>query len=737
MICHKCGTVLDADARFCAECGAPQGTSGETAVLAPAEPAIVAPAEPVVASPVVPVVKPAYETEGTCPFCISPLRKGTKFCNTCGRPVVPINTQFAEAPKKKGGRGLLIGIAAGIFAILLLVGGYFVVRGMNRQSLYDQAVMLYDDGEYEEAAELFESLGDYKDSKKMAKRSNDRLKKEGKEDPTEEPTEESTEGSTEDTEPSQEVAVTQETEIAATEAPEPTEVESTEIQETSAIRVQEAELVYALTDADVEHFYELLERSEALAMEGADQATLDAVTDELSAQFTYLDAQYSIAMILYYCDLNDEAASQLYLDASEIRNTASDAYMAMCRRVYVSDSPSKDYLFADWTEADLAELMAYTSEIMELEQRNSELEVQYQSLQDSGDLYDAMVPIYLEMVRNNNRIAQIYGYSDYYTYAYERVYQRDYAPERINEVRGFATSYLVPALDSAMVNFYESMGELNMWDSMKLSAFFYDSYDEDTYVQDYLNILPRNMGQDMFRMFDGDILLKGDVDGAMEGAFTASIGEDRQVCFFGPDYGDSLTVLHEVGHYYGGCHTLLDDIPLDLAEIQSQGNEWLFIAYADGILDPDVYETVLDYRMYSDLTTVFLALLVDEFEEQVYNAPNLDTMTGEDLDVIMEGVCARYGGLTYVNENITDIQSYWRMVVVDQPVYYISYGVSALSAMDMYFEAEVDFDSAVESYRTLVEELDPELGFLGNLEKAGLNTPFDEELYKSILAACS
>jgi oligoendopeptidase F len=79
------------------------------------------------------------------------------------------------------------------------------------------------------------------------------------------------------------------------------------------------------------------------------------------------------------------------------------------------------------------------------------------------------------------------------------------------------------------------------------------------------------------------------------------------------------------------------------------------------------------------------------------------------------------------------MNAYWRAVVVDQPVYYISYGVSAVGAMSLYTAAMEDYEGAMAKYQMLCEE-PLEEGFLATLRAAGLDTPFDEEFYQDLLA---
>ena len=71
--------------------------------------------------------------------------------------------------------------------------------------------------------------------------------------------------------------------------------------------------------------------------------------------------------------------------------------------------------------------------------------------------------------------------------------------------------------------------------------------------------------------------------------------------------------------------------------------------------------------------------------------------------------------------------------MVDQPVYYISYAVSAIAALDLYTMAVEDYESAVAAYQMLCENLNEELGFLGNLDTAGLAGPFQEKFYQRLV----
>lgn len=492
-----------------------------------------------------------------------------------------------------------------------------------------------------------------------------------------------------------------------------------------------AELSYEMTDADVERFYELLAELKKAALNGEDGDTVMALSDAVDDQYNYMDAQHSIANVLYYCDLNNEEASELYLACTEKITQANNDYLEMAKELYDAEFPAKERFFEEWSELDLAMLQHYTSEVMELRQRNSEIDVAYQDLQDDKDMYTKMVPLYIELVQNNNRIAQIFGYNNYYEYAYELSYDRDYGSEEISTMRALVAEYLPEAIQDAMSGFYESLDTLSNTQQKKLSAFLYDSF-QPSYtglIEGYLGSLPEQVQADMLDMFDGNIIIMDDTPSAMEGAFTTVISDEQMICFFGPGYMSPLTAMHEVGHYYGGKHVPLNDLPLDLAEVHSQANEWLFLSYAADHMNFKLHNTTVDYKLYSDLATIIICVIIDEFEERVYTHSDIANLTGDDLDAIMEDVCENYGGIDFVSNYATDIQNYWRMVVVDQPVYYISYAVSAIASINVYTIAEEDYEQAIEVYRALIEEVDLEEGFLGNIQNAELDGPFDEDFY--------
>ncbi len=487
---------------------------------------------------------------------------------------------------------------------------------------------------------------------------------------------------------------------------------------------EKLELVYTLTQEDVDSFYECLEVCEELCVTGQDLSAAEDKLEELDAAFAILEDQCAVANVLSCADTTDQSLSDQLLSATDHVTQANDAYLQMLRRIYQSQSPIREELFADWTQQELEMLLAYTDEVAALSKRNTELLVEYRAL-DLEEAEEDMIPLYTQMVLNNNRIAQIYGYDNYYIFAYQVEYRRDYSAQEVAAMRELAAQYLIPAGQNLLDQFAIDTEALRWTDQLALSRFIYSDFDESSYLENYLNSLPEETGSAMLDMFQGNGYFTQYQD-ALEGAFTTCVG-DRLFCFFGPGYGNALTVAHELGHYYSGMYQDLEEIPLDLAETQSQGNEWLFIRFLKEEMSEDLYEAVVGYKMYSDLAVILVSLMVDEFEEQVYQHPDVSQLTREELEAIMESVCVKYGGVDTLSEYFTDIQSYWKLVVMEAPVYYISYSVSALGAMELYLDTQRDYSQVADTYAALCET--PEMEFREALAAAGIQDPFDEAVF--------
>lgn len=497
---------------------------------------------------------------------------------------------------------------------------------------------------------------------------------------------------------------------------------------------EELEEMLVLVDEDFSKTEDKIKEFESLGVYSTDQEAVEKIYEEAEDEFYYLQTQIGIASIIYYLDMTDEEASSRYLDAYDLYGDVYNVYIECCKNVYNS-SPIRDALFADWTEEDIEELFAYDPEIQELQERNEELLVEINELTGS-DAYDKTAVLYAEMVTNYNLIAEHYGYDNYYLYASDKVYNRDYSIDEVDTFTSLVKEHFVPNLDAMNELWYNEYASLTSMLGNLMVSYLYDPFDSlaRNYLKEYINSLDGSMKEGMSHMFENRNVIFTNSPNSHPSAFQTYLYDfETPFCLFGSEGQSTSTIVHEMGHYYAALYNK-DSNSLDLAETQSQGNEMLLLDFLADAMLPQLYSACRDYNLYLYTVQSVVCVIIDEFERRVYSLDSVEGFTSEDFDAIMEDICEEYGGMDYVNENITDVNSYWRSVATNSPVYYITYAVTMTEALNIYAELREDRAAGREIYRKLCEEVTEDETFLGAMEKAGLSSPFEEITFVSIIS---
>ena len=492
---------------------------------------------------------------------------------------------------------------------------------------------------------------------------------------------------------------------------------------------------YTLTTEEIDAAMALLDTMVETSKTAETVEEVDAVYDEFEAAFYHIAEQMTIATIIYYCNTSDEEASTRYRDTQDAFYDLQDKYMQSCRTMYL-ESPHSAELFEGWTEQEILEMLEYDPTIIAVKKEIEELQVQFDNLDDTAHNFTTeAVEIYKQLVIKNNELAALNGYDNYYDYASKNVYGRDYTAEDLAIFREYVIGYVVP-------NFSKVYSDFNGWRNLSTTKqntfrdFVTGDFDagKKNYLLMYLDSLEGAMGENMRHMFDNKNCVFSNNKNSHPTAFQTYLYESEiPFCLFGSEGQSASTMVHEIGHYYAAV-TNKDLNNYDLCETHSQGNEFLFLKYCEGEISKSIYPYVRSYNLVNAAYVMILATIVDEFEQRVYalDSETIANMTSEDFDAIMTSVCEPYGGADWVTSNISDPYTYWRKVAVSNPVYYISYAVSAAAAVEIFAIAEDDYDAALVCYTTLVEGVTEEDGFLNALKKAGLTTPFEEETFKKI-----
>ncbi len=498
-------------------------------------------------------------------------------------------------------------------------------------------------------------------------------------------------------------------------------------------------LHFDLNDDDEEAFYTALDQCLELMKNNAADSEIEAAVENMEELFFHIATQAQIAYIFYSMNGKGKGTSDCYLYSSTMQSDAYDAYMKMCQKVDASDYAYRDTFFSDWSESEIAEMRLYSDEMNEITKENDELLVEYRDaleLENTTAMENKVRELYQKVVENNNKLATGSGHKNYAEYAYSEVYLRDYSLEDMKDMRGFVKQYLVPLCKDAYNRFQSNYQSLPSDQQSLLVSLLYAEHDTryPQLMKNYFASLPESMGNGMMELFNTDHAVFAMSYDSYEGAFTTYLYEyEHPICFFGPGYKSAPTVAHEAGHYYAYLYADGGNIPMDLAEVHSQGNEWLFAIYLEDVLNNEAFHQVyLDYQLYYNISSIILCTIIDEFEQSIYENPELADPS--KIDAQMTLICEGYGGEKFVDDFLADVSMYWKHVVVENPMYYISYAMSGLVALEIYCLAEEDYANAVETYRKLTEEADLDAGFTTILKGVGLRSPFDESLYQSLVA---
>ena len=490
---------------------------------------------------------------------------------------------------------------------------------------------------------------------------------------------------------------------------------------------KEIESMITLEEGEFEEAYQKLEEFESLALVSTDYEAVDAVYMEFEDMFYYLDTQISLANIVYDLNRKNTDASSRYLDNYELFGDLYNEYMFACRDVY-NGSPIRDELFADWTENEIRMLLNYTPESQELREANEALLVEFNELSGEAN-NEKRAEIYVQIIKNNNRIAELAGYDNYYDYATVEIYGRDYSIEEVNAFKEYIVKYLFPSLESLNTAWYSRYNKLSNYGKNFMQDLLYEPFDvfDENYLEGYVNSYDNSTGEGFRDLFENRNMIFSLSPNSHQSAYQTYLEDyETPFCLFGSNGQSVFTIVHEMGHYYASLY-----VPhvssYDVAEIQSQANELLLLKYLETHIDEDIYDALEAYNVYNSVAMIVVCAIIDDFEQKVYAIENIDGYTYDDFTEIMAEVCFPYGGTSNVNSKITDINSYWMSVCPNSPVYYISYATSSIAALNLYSIAKDDEVLARETYRKLIEEIYENDGFKTVIAKIGLDSPFEEE----------
>ena len=491
---------------------------------------------------------------------------------------------------------------------------------------------------------------------------------------------------------------------------------------------------YTLTEQDEKDALALVKDLET-CVEREDNEKIISVGDQLQEKIDYLSHQYLIAEIKYYSDLEDDEAYDNYVTCEDAYLNVREETLRVLKVLYETDLSAKENIFAGWTDAQLREL-EFSGEAIALEKERSDLERAYLALEDSASTWSAEVDeIYRKFVNSGRQLAALYGYDNYYDYAANEIYMRKYSETQRTAFRKNVKEKLLPFYLEIDACYWEKASQLTEERKDLRHALRYDPcLETNEYLSGYIGTYPEEMKTTMSHLFDRDAVVYANSANAHGVAYTGySEYCDQPFVFLGKGVQDLLTVVHELGHYTAYYHFNDAQLPYDTCEVHSQGNEWLFMHYLEGKIDPEVYEVFLLQRLRMGLQLVIMSTLVDEYEERVYKSGEVSSP--EVFETIMSGVLDDYPGIEAFSTR-KSIYSYAQHVQIETPVYYLSYATSELASMLFFTMAEEEsYAAAQEIYTDLCLKTPVNQVFFDTLADVGLPDPFAVDTVEKIIGA--
>ena len=347
-----------------------------------------------------------------------------------------------------------------------------------------------------------------------------------------------------------------------------------------------------------------------------------------------------------------------------------------------------------------------------------------------GQLNKKAGEIYLKLLKIRSTIADKLHYETFADYRYEG-YGRDYTREDIQELQQAVKEHIVPLYKTAVIrqNLMSPSSDKNL-DSIALSTFMNRF---DGVLGDFSDKI-----QNSFRFMLRNGFITTDVsEKKMETSFTTFLSDYHAPFIFTQYEGkirSAKTIIHESGHfanfYYMQEYGWNVSDPLDIAEIDSQALELLMTHYYDRLFGNMAASERKD-QLIDGLYSIISGCMEDEFQQRVYENPD---MTLEEMNSMYYELAEEYGFASLYGYTGSE----WAAIPhsFQSPMYYISYAVSMIAALEIWELSEKDFDAARDVYLTILCR-PANSKFRTITTENGLRDPISVEAIKSLAKSVS
>lgn len=471
-------------------------------------------------------------------------------------------------------------------------------------------------------------------------------------------------------------------------------------------------------DTVKEHITQLQEDAETSGNSEKLQEDIDTLLSDLDAVYESL----SYITLAYYTDWNNDKLEAEYDKCYENFYVAYELLSYAFANGYKKEEYSS--IFEPYVNMEYLDY--YTDRAMSIKRLEGYCRVDYEVMDEYlDDYYEIAYDRTLNENLKNLEAAEIYLdlLSSYDTETFYESYDRDFSADQIIELSKIVRSELIPISEKLEEIFADSDKYSDVYDN----AVVFDNPFEA--IEQYAAEISPEIEESAAFLNENKLYALAEGDNCYTGSFTDDLPLENSALIYIYNYGDSydfLTAVHEFGHFYASFYddttAYLMENNIDIAEIQSQGMETLFMPLYDEIYGEQA-EAMRLLKLYDLLDSVISGFIIGEFEYTVLS--NLDTMTPQDVVDYFDSLMAEYN---------YDADLYYISHLFEQPGYYISYGVSALAALDIWETSLDDYGKALEMYENIaqVKVNSGEFQFNSALEHCGFNDVLNENYIKEL-----
>lgn len=467
---------------------------------------------------------------------------------------------------------------------------------------------------------------------------------------------------------------------------------------------------YASTDMTfVNNFNDLI---------GSFYKVMDGITINRTKYFDTADGEYKKAYLNYY---------DTYF---EILNKYHDLLEACYHSNY------REPLFGNMSNQEIEEMIAsyktgeeekqYT---LALEEFSNDAEEIYSKDYQSSNYEDEMFELLVKYIGTAKDYAS-YLNVDYLNYIYKTDYDRNYTTKEALSFYEAIKTELVPAANTyktKLDNIKLNSSEQKFINLLETYNFRYYQTDILPAIEDYVySIEPLSKAYRNLWSNNG-IYCFSNNDDSLGTAFTSYMRtKDQPILFFSKNYQEAYTFLHEFGHYTSYYCSEGARFPMDISEMDSQGNELIFTSYLqDNYEKYEISQNVVDYlgcsKVYSQLTSIVNCAYVSEMEQIAYN---YDLNDKDGFFRKINEVCNSYGTIAR--------KKYWWAPALCNFGYYISYATSSIGALQFYISSRSDYESAVNKYSKFIKRTNSSWTIDEITDSVGLLQIYSEDAVKYI-----